>query len=83
MVLRQDGAVDRKDQPSAGAGETGGIVHGVAYEGNVPYTAISRERYARPAAAAVRGQAPPSSSRSAGSARLGPAGPAAEARWRT
>jgi geranylgeranyl reductase family protein len=25
----------------------GGIVHGVAYEGNVPYTAISRERYAR------------------------------------
>jgi geranylgeranyl reductase family protein len=23
-----------------------GIVHGVAYEGNVPYTAISRERYA-------------------------------------
>ena len=24
-----------------------GIVHGVAYEGNVPYTAISRERYAR------------------------------------
>jgi geranylgeranyl reductase family protein len=25
----------------------GGLLHGVAYEGNVPYAAISRERYAR------------------------------------
>jgi geranylgeranyl reductase family protein len=43
-IVAADGA---NGTTARAVGLGGGIVHGVAYEGNVPYTAISRDRYAR------------------------------------
>ncbi|HVW88420.1 MAG TPA: geranylgeranyl reductase family protein [Gaiellaceae bacterium] len=44
VVVGADGA---NGTTAKALGLGGGIVHGVAYEGNVPYPVVSRERYAR------------------------------------
>jgi geranylgeranyl reductase family protein len=52
VVVGADGA---NGTTARACGLGGGIVHGVAYEGNVPYGAVARERYARTAVVELGG----------------------------